>query len=191
MLFNFQTFVQELRDNTDKKEVVEKYEKFFGALEGELKDQKRYKEYVASFPSLAYKVPEELQADFDWELLMQLVGASFSSDGLIDTDKDNEDEQALPEFVISVQSGDQVVVKKISELRWFQILRLYEIYAEEQMNLQVLIAEDEKEKDAIIAQRDSRAKRRWLVLENLEKERLQKIDQEERADKLDDLMWQL
>jgi hypothetical protein len=29
MLFNFAMFVQELRENPEKKEVVEKYEKFF------------------------------------------------------------------------------------------------------------------------------------------------------------------
>jgi len=33
MLFNFQTFVAELRENAEKKEVVEKYEKFFGTIE--------------------------------------------------------------------------------------------------------------------------------------------------------------
>lgn len=188
MLFNFQTFVQELKENPEKKEVIEKYEKFFGNIEGELKDQLWYQEYVAQFTTLWYRVPDELKSDFDRDLLMQLVGASFSSDGLID---DVDDENPLPDFVISVQSGDQVVVKKISELRWFQILRLYEIYAEEQMNLQILIAEDEKEKEAIVAQRDSRANRWKLVLEHLEKEQLQKVDKVERADKLDDLMGQL
>jgi hypothetical protein len=56
------------------------------------------------------------------------------------------------------------------------------------MNLQILIAEDEKEKEAIIAQRDSRANRWKLVMENLEKEELQKVDKVEREGKLDDLM---
>lgn len=199
MLFNFQTFIQELRENPEKKEVVEKYEKFFWTIEGTLKDQIWYKEYIEPFPTLAYIVPDELEKDFDWSLLMQLVASSFSSDGLLDSKKEkkedgkktNKDESKLPEFIISVQSGDQVVVKKISELRWFQILRLYEIYAEEQMNLQILIAEDEKEKAAIMAQRDSRKHRRTLVLENLEKEKLQKQDQVEREGKLDDLMWKL
>lgn len=188
MLFNFQTFIQELRENPEKKEVVEKYEKFFGSIEWELTDQLWHKEYVDQFPIIEYRVPDELVKDFDWILLMKLVWASFSSDGLIDS---VDDENPLPEFIISVQSGDQVVVKKISELRWFQILRLYEIYAEEQMNLQILIAEDEKEKEAIIAQRESRANRWKLVMENLEKEELQKVDKVEREGKLDDLMGQL
>ncbi|MFZ5341491.1 MAG: hypothetical protein ACOZBL_02850 [Patescibacteria group bacterium] len=39
-----------------------------------------FKDYVNKLNVLPYKVPEELKEDFDWNLLMQLVGASFSSD---------------------------------------------------------------------------------------------------------------
>jgi hypothetical protein len=156
MLFDFQKFIQDLRENAEKKEVVEKYEKFFGPIEGQIQDQIWYKEYIAEYTTLTYKVPEEIVKDFDRNLLMQMVSSSFSSDGLMDY---NEGEE-LPEFVISVQSGDQIVVKKVTELRGFQVLRLYEIYSEEQMNLQILIAEDEKEKEAILAQRDARYNRR-------------------------------
>ncbi len=187
MLFNFQTFIADLRENQEKKEVVEKFEKHFGPISWEAKDQNRYKEYTSKFKSVEYSVPEELKDDFDRPFLMELVASSFSSDGLIDSVEEKE----LPEFVISVQSWDQVVVKKISELRWFQILRLYEIYIEEQMNLQVLIAEDEKEKDAIEAQREARMHRRNIVLDNMDKEILTKQDKVEREGKLDDLMWQL
>ena len=187
MLFNFQTFVNELRENPEKKEVVEKYEKFFGPITWDLKDQIWYKEYVTPFPSMSYLIPEELENDFDWKLLMELVASSFSSDWLLEV-VDGKDK---PEFVISVQSGDQVVVKKVSELRWFQILRLYEIYAEEQMNLQVLIAEDEKEKAAIEAQRQARVNRWKLVLDNMDKDVMSKVAEAEKEEKLDDLMGQL
>lgn len=187
MLFNFQSFVNELRENPEKKEVIEKYEKFFGPIQWDLTDQIRYKEYIAPFPSMQYLIPEELENDFDWKLLMELVASSFSSDGLLEV----VDGKELPEFVISVQSGDQVVVKKVSELRWFQILRLYEIYTEEQMNLQVLIAEDEKEKEAIEAQREARKNRWKLVLDNMDKDIMTKVDAAEKEEKLDDLMGQL
>ena len=187
MLFNFKAFIDDLRENPEKKEVVEKFEKHFGPIQGDIQDQNWYQEYVNAFPVTPYSVPEELSKDFDWELLMRLVAASFSSDGLIDTVEDKD----LPEFVISVQSGEQVVVKKISELRGFQILRLYEIYAEEQMNLQVLIAEDEKEKQAIVAQRDSRANRRKLVLDNLDKENMSKEHEAQKEGQLEDLYGQL
>jgi hypothetical protein len=32
MLFNFQTFIADLRENQEKKEVVEKFEKHFGLI---------------------------------------------------------------------------------------------------------------------------------------------------------------
>ncbi len=187
MIFSFKTFVDELRENPEKKEVVEKYEKYFGAITGEITDQLWYTEYVGKFATVPYRVPEELKNDFDWVLLMQLVGWSFSSDGILDTD----DTEQGPEFLISVQSGEQIVVKKVSELWGFQILRLYEIYAEEQMNLHILIAEDEKEKEAIIAQRDSRSKRRQIVLDNLEKDAMSKQAEAEKTEKLSDLYDQL
>ncbi len=187
MLFNFQTFIADLRENQEKKEVVEKFEKHFGEISWEAKDQNWYKNYTSKFKSVSYLTPDELKDDFDRSFLMELVASSFSSDWLLESIEGSE----LPEFVISVQSGDQVVVKKVSELRWFQILRLYEIYIEEQMNLQVLMAEDEKEKDAIEAQRDARSHRRNIVMDNLDKEELTKQDKQEREGKLDDLMGQL
>jgi len=187
MLFDFLSFVEELKENPEKKEIVEKYEKFYGPIETDIPEQIRYKEYVNTFPFIQYKVPEELKNDFDWELLMKLVGSSLSSEWSFD----NQAEGELPDFVISVQSGDQVVVKKISELWGFQILRLYEIYIEEQMNLQILMAEDEKEKEAIVSQREYKFNRWKLVMDNLERETLQKEETKEKDEKLTNLMDQL
>jgi len=116
MLFDFRRFLDELRENPEKKEIVEKYEKYFGTIIDDVRDQAWYREYVSTFPFVDYSVPEELRQDFDWELLMQLVAASFSSDGLLAV-SDNADAASAPDFVISVQSGDQLVVKKMSELR--------------------------------------------------------------------------
>lgn len=186
MLFDLQAYIADLKENPEKKEVAEKFVKFFWEVEGDITAQNRYTEYVAWFEAIDYKVPEELKEDFDRKILMQLVASSFSSDGLLESTEDG----AL-DFVISVQNGDQVVVKKVSELRWFQILRLFEIYVEEQMNLQILIAEDEKEKEAILAQRDARINRRKLVMDNREKDKLEKEAAEERDEKLWDLYGQL
>lgn len=192
MLFNFTSYIDELRENPEKKEVIEKYEKLLWPIKWDIKDQVWYKEYVSTFRILDYLVPEELKEDFDWELLMQLVASSLSSDWFLDQ-KDDEwsDADSKPEFTISVQSWDQVVVKKVSELWWFQISRLYEIYIEEQMNLQVLMVEDEKEKNAIESQREAKQHRWIIVLENLQKSKLEKIEKVEKAEKLDDLLSKL
>ncbi|MBK8556863.1 MAG: hypothetical protein IPL65_14295 [Lewinellaceae bacterium] len=152
-LFNFQMFISELKENPDKKEMIEKYANLFPErVDKELEEQPWYEGYAKQFQTIEYKVPEELKNDFDWPLLLQLLCASFSSDfELIFME-----EQKLPELSIYVRQGDQVVVKQVSELWGFQVLRLYEIYTEEQMNLQILFDEDKNERDAIQLQRKTR-----------------------------------
>jgi uncharacterized linocin/CFP29 family protein len=92
---------------------------------------------------------------------------------------------------IAVKSGDQSVVKKVSELRSFQVQRLYEIYIEEQLNLHILKEEDENEKNAIEQERIMRLKRRKAILDTMniaEESADAKIEQNKN---LDDLMGQL
>lgn len=187
MLFDFKSYIEELRENAEKKEVVEKYEKLFWPIQWEIQDQIWFKEYVSRFRSLEYLVPEELKEDFDWVLLMQLVASSLSSEWFLNVDEWKE----LPEFTISVQSWDQVVIKKVSELWGFQILRLYEIYLEEQMNLQILMAEDEKEKEAIESQREAKFNRWELLLGTFQKDKEEIVEKAEKESKLNDLMNQL
>jgi hypothetical protein len=73
MLFDFQAFIEELREKPEKKQIVEKYESLFGAIQGDIKDQTWYTEYLTKFEPLPYEVPEELKDDFDRNLLEQLV----------------------------------------------------------------------------------------------------------------------
>ena len=187
MLFDFQAFIEELREKAEKKQIVEKYETLFGPIQWNIKDQTWYTEYLSKFEALPYKVPEELQNDFDRDLLQQLVLGSFSSDYELKKEEGKEQK----ELYIAVKSGDQSVVKTVSELRSFQILRLYEIYIEEQMNLHALKAEDENEKGAIDAEREMRIKRRGAVLATIDREELNKKAKEEQSSKLDDLMGKL
>jgi len=187
MLFDFQAFIEELREKKEKKQIVEKYEQFVGPITGDIKDQDRYTEYLVKFEAIPYLVPEELKDDFDRDLLQQLVIGSFSSDYEIKKEADKE----LKELYIAVKSGDQSVVKTVSELRSFQILRLYEIYIEEQMNLHALKAEDENEKAAIEGERESRIKRWKAVLETMDREELAGKAKAEQENKLGDLMNQL
>lgn len=169
MLFNFQSFIEELREKEDKKVIVEKYEKFYGSIKGDITKQRWYEKYLKYFSYQAYKVPEELENEFDWDLLFKLVLGSFSSESRL-----IKNDNSLPELQIDVKSGDQTVTKTVTELWSFQIMRLYEIYVEEQMNLHILIAEDEKEKKGILFQRSQRLTKwkiyynRYRLLENLE-----------------------
>lgn len=157
MLFNYLIFIAELREKEDKKEIVEKYELFVEPIFNNYYEQIWYKEYVSKFPFLNYKVPEELTDEFDWTLLQQIAISSFSSDYSIKKDSVNDE---LFELYLHVKTSEQAVIKKISELWSFQIMRLFEIYFEEHMNLQILIHTEKEETESINQQREIR-RQRW------------------------------
>ena len=189
MLFNFQAFVDEMREKPDKKEIVEKYEKRYGPIQWGIQDQIRFKEYLTNFEYIPFATPEEVGDDFDWALLQRLVAGSFSSDYEL---KLNADKDAY-ELYIAVKSWDQSVVKTISELRSFQMLRLYEIYIEEQMNIQILKKEEEAESEqwAIDAEREMRLKKRNAVRDTMGREKMAQEVKADQEQKLDDLLGKL
>jgi len=187
MLFDFQAFIEELREKPEKKQIVEKYESLFGTIQGDIKDQIWYTEYLTKFEAMPYEIPEELKNDFDWDLLEQLVVWSFSSDYELKKEEKKKDK----ELYIAVKSGDQSVVKTVSELRSFQILRLYEIYIEEQMNLHALKAEDENEKNTIDQEREMRLKRWEAVRQTIDRDELSQKAKQEQSGKMEDLLWKL
>ena len=191
MLFDFPAFIEELKEKEDKKEIVEKYEKYFGKIQWDIKDQIWYTDYLSKFPTQAYLTPEDLEDDFDWDILQKLVIGSFSSDYELKQD----DKDGWWELYIAVKSGDQSIVKTVSELWSFQILRLYEIYIEEQMNLQILMNEEsedwEWEKDALISEREVRLKKWNAVIDTMNRWKEAEDAMKEQEATLWDLMWKL
>ena len=189
MLFDFPAFIEELREKEDKKEIVEKYEKYFWKIQWDIKDQIWYTDYLAQFSYQSYLIPEDLDEDFDWDILQKLVIGSFSSDYELKQDEKNE----WWELYIAVKSWDQSIVKTVSELWSFQILRLYEIYIEEQMNLQILMNEDDEEgeKEALISERQVRLRKWNAVLDTLNRSQEADAAKKEQEATLWDLMWQL
>jgi len=191
MLFDFPAFINELREKEDKKEIVEKYEKYFGKIQWDIKDQIWYTDYLAKFPAQSYLTPEDLDDDFDWDILQKLVIGSFSSDYELKQD----DKDGWWELYIAVKSGDQSIVKTVSELWSFQILRLYEIYIEEQMNLQILMNEEsedgESEKEALISEREVRLKKWNAVIDTMNRSQEAEAAKKDQEAALGDLMWKL
>lgn len=163
MLFDFKEFIQDLRENKEKKEIIEKYECHYGNISGEIIEQLWYNEYLINLEPLKYAVPEDLKGEFDWDLLSILIAGSFSSEYKIIPSEEN-----FPELQIEVKSGDASIVKNISELWSYQINRLYEIYIEEQMNLHSLKGDSEQEKKAIYLERQQRISN-WILLSNRHK----------------------
>ena len=187
MLFDFPAFIEELKEKDDKKEIVEKYEKYFGKIQWDIKDQIWYTDYLSKFSFQNYLTPEDLEDDFDWDMLQKLVVGSFSSDYEL---KEQEKDEWW-ELYIAVKSWDQSIVKTVSELWSFQIIRLYEIYIEEQMNLQILMNEEAEEKEALISERDVRLKKWNAVLDTLNRSQEAEAAKKEQEATLGDLMWKL
>lgn len=187
MLFNFQSFIDEMREKSDKKEIVKKYESLYGPIQWDVEEQLWYKEYLTQFSFVPFITPDELGDDFNWELLQKLVVGSFSSDYELKLDAETGEN----ELYIAVKSGDQSVVKTVSELWSFQMLRLYEIYVEEQMNLQILRKEEEEEQGAIDAERGMRLKKWNAVIDTMGREQMAKEVKADQEQKLDDLLGKL
>ena len=188
-MFDFKEFIENLKDSDEKKDIVEKYEKLVEPLPEKFEDTIIYKDYLSKFnvDNLDLLYPEYIDEEFDWDLLIRLVISSFSSSYVLDTDE----ETWKLELVINVSAGDKRIAKKLSELWGFQIARMYEIYIEEQMNLEILAHEDEKEKDIVLTQRTSNLDKWKLVLDNIQVKKLKEEDEKEKKNKIDDLMNQL
>ena len=111
MLFDFPAFIEELREKEDKKEIVEKYERLFWKIQGDIRNQIRYTDYLSQFSSQSYITPEDLDDDFDWDILQKLVVWSFSSD----YELKQQDKDSWFELYIAVKSWDQSIVKNFHE----------------------------------------------------------------------------
>lgn len=82
------------------------------------------------------------------------------------------------------------MVKTLSELWSFQVLRLYEIYIEEQLNMHILRGEDE-EQGAIDAERDMRLKKWQAVLDTMDRASLAQETKASQEAMLGDLLGKL
>ena len=152
--FDFQRFIESLDNNDEKREIIEKYKEHVGI---DLRQIERieelplYKDYLTHFDTEGIKLfaPEYLDDEFDLDLLLRLAVGSFSSTWAFEF----IDESDTARLLIRVSAGDRHVDKYLDALWGFQIARMYEIYIEEQLNLEILRFEDEKEAAIVESQR--------------------------------------
>ena len=177
-----------LKENPEKREIIEKYEKLVENLPDDFRQTIIWKDYLSKFDTewIELVMPEFIDEEFDLDLLFKLIIWSFSSTYVLE-----KAENWKYELIINVSVGDKSIAKKFSELWGFQIARMYEIYIEEQMNLEILKHEDEKEAEVIESQRLANLERWKLVKDNLEAEKLKELEEEEKQKKLNDLMSKL
>ncbi len=149
-MFDLKDFLDNLKENPQKKDTYEKYNNLIHPLDNisNIKELKIYS-YLKKFETrelLNYlKKPEFWDEDFDYDILLKLVFGSFSSESDFIFDIK---EEKMRLFIV-VKANEKKVKKYLNELWGFQIARMFEIYIEEQMNLFILAAEDEKEKKIV------------------------------------------
>lgn len=184
-LFNFQGIIAELKENHDGEE---NWEKFIEGMDEDsvIEDMPFYKDYLSKFDverpfdgyNLAALEEEKLSKD-DLFLLFRLIISSFSSSYEILYDKESNS----IDFAISVKAGEQTITKTISELWAFQIIRMFEIYVNEQINLSI----EDYDPDEMEEFEDQRKLRLMVFEKNLRRLRDQKDSGEILSD-LDDLL---
>lgn len=150
-LFDYKAFLEDLKNKPGKEKIYEDWIKISDA--SRIEDEPFY-EHLLQFEPIPFKIPEELRNDFDWDLLLRLVAASYSSDFNFEltplvSDEKYSDENLVPLFVITVFNGGSSVSKAVSELWSFQILKLFEVYLEEQINFHIMML-TEKDSDVFI-----------------------------------------
>lgn len=161
LLFDFRKFVDELRKDEEKEKTIKGFEEKYGSLKDkDYMDLPFYKDYLCKFKIPAglmkrIKVPPEIAEDFDYELLLRLVIGSFSSSYSLEHDDKTDKERLL----ICVTSNAESVAKYLDDLWSFQVLRLFEIYFAEQMDLASLWKSSKEEKSSITAERKLRLQR--------------------------------
>jgi len=186
-MHTFEDFIEAIKKGGEEdQKVIKEYEETFGPISPNLEEQLWYKDYVGKFKPIKYKVPETIKDKYDWDFLLQLVMASFSSEGILEF----EDGEELPELAISVYHGDKHILQRVSGLMSFQVFDVIRIYIKEQMQLQVL-TKDEKERPIVESQRESRLQRWENILHKLEADRQKQAYEEQKQKKLEDLMGKL
>lgn len=147
---DFLSFLENHPDH-QKKEIIKRYKDALGGtIPDSLEEQPWYVDYVGRFSLPGpYKIPESLSDDFDWNLLVRLSAASFSTNAQLKWDELS----SKLELILGVENAGIQVTKKVSELLAFQVQNLFNIFAEEQVNLYNYIQEDEKQAGEILHQR--------------------------------------
>lgn len=198
-IFDFYAFVKELRREVKEGSTEMSRPSLLDSIteDTDFTDLPFYKEYLSKFDIkesfkdvgiVGLKVPEELKDDFDYNLLIQLVVSSFSSEYEFEFDAETH----MVDLWITTKSGNQSVTKSIQELWAFQIIRLYEIYIKEQLNLEGIRFDSEKDREDVDKYREVKLSEFLKIMKrikmrsmNLEQNQ-QEIDDAE--DEIDELM---
>lgn len=146
-LFDFQSFISELRDNPKQRKLIRSYEALFGSLEGvDIRQTRFYRNYLSKF-DFPFRVNNPKGQEEDWDLLVRLAAASFWCDLKMNINeewKNNPTGEALVDltFVVDEDEEHPKTETKLNDVPTSNILNLYKIFTSEQMSLLVIAHAD-------------------------------------------------
>ncbi len=139
--FMFDDFREEKKGNSKLHERIAEYERVVRSLKGKsLRDLPLYDSYLSTFEILDFRKPEMEKAfPYDWNHFVQLAAASFScaSSLTLSTNRD----QSLPDLHLSVSSNKEEH-KVLAHLSFFQVERLFFIFVDEILALEIQAIQD-------------------------------------------------
>lgn len=140
-LFDFQWVLKKVLERQTDEEKKQRFQKVLEGVgdDAVVEDLPFYKTYLSRFDverafdgcKLTAENGDSMATRDDLLILYRFVAASFSSS----YDFVYDEETGSVDLQITVKSGDVTLTKTIDELFFFQILRLFEIYLNEQIDL--------------------------------------------------------
>jgi len=156
--YNAKEIILEVREklfHTGGKRSLKKIERLWGkGLETyeDVKEMPFYVDYLSKFFNPICDYEKEEDSFYDYDLLFMLIAGSNSSDWSFEYSEENR----AFRLVIDVAAGERRIKKYLDDLFLFQLRNMYVIYLEEQINLDLLMREDKKERDILMALRQRR-----------------------------------
>ncbi len=147
-LFDFQSFISELRDNPKKCNLIRCYEALFGSLEGvDIRQTRFYRNYLSKFDfPFRVNTPKGWEDKID-DLLVRLAAASFWCDLKMNINeewKNNPTGEALVDLTFVVEADEEYpkTKTKLDNVPPSNIPNLYKTFIREQISLLVIAHAD-------------------------------------------------
>ena len=155
--FNYDAFFKRLKKDPNKRENALKYELLFGNQNGlTVEDQPFYKDYLSLF-LMPFQVAIPDEGDHDWGLLLSLIFGSFYSEYTLTLEeewKENPLVRPMVQLSISVNFEGQGVTRNLDELSDVHIIRLFEIYVDEQINSAIIRQQEDGGQESVDSERE-------------------------------------
>lgn len=172
VMFDFEAVIGHIRIKNETEKGKESLLKLIDSIpaNSSIEDLPLYRDYLAkfnlehAFGSLELKIPDIMGSKADFDLLQRFVYASFSSTYDLTCDE-NENKYIVAINVKCKDGGQESITKTIDELWSFQVYRLFEIYLEEMLGLEVLRTEG----DEVEGVEEERRNRLLIFEENVKK----------------------